>query len=181
MKITAVLGSPRENSVSTRIAKKALQGAREAGHEVRLYHIQDMEVMGCQGCGCCRKHNTDCVIEDDMESYFQDLRESGALIVTSPNYYSQIAGPMITFMNRHYCLTGKDHLPRLEPGKKLVGILSEGMPKPYEASEKNFRWFLECLSGRSMTVLEPLFASAGMKPEDLDALMEKAYETGKSL
>ena len=66
-------------------------------------------------------------------------------------------------------------------GKKLVGILSQGMPKPYEASEKNFRWFLECLSGRSMTILEPLFASAGMKPEDLDALMEKAYETGKSL
>ena len=32
MKVTAVLGSPRENSVSARIAENVLEGAREAGH-----------------------------------------------------------------------------------------------------------------------------------------------------
>ena len=181
MKVTAVLGSPRANSVSSAVARRLLQGAADAGHEVIVYEINKMNVKGCQGCGYCKNHNADCCIPDDMKNYWKDLHESGALVVTAPNYFSQVCGPMITFMNRHYCLTGKDHLPRMEPGKKLVGILSEGMPKPYEASEKNFRWFLECLSGRSMTVLEPLFASAGMKPEDLDALMEKAYETGKSL
>ena len=181
MKITAVLGSPRANSVSSAIARRLLQGAEEAGHEVTVYEIRKMNVKGCQGCGYCKNHNSDCCIADDLKGYWKDLHESEVLVIAAPNYFSQVCGPMITFMNRHYCLTGKDRTARLEPGKKLIGILSEGMPTPYEAAEKNFRWFLECLSARSMTVQEPLFASAGMKPEEWEALMEKAYQMGKSL
>ena len=181
MKITAVLGSARENSVSTRIAKKALQGAREAGHEVRLYHIQDMEVMGCQGCGCCRKHNTDCVIEDDMESYFQDLRESGALIVTSPNYYSQIAGPMITFMNRHYCLSDKERKSRLQPGVKLIGIFAQGAPENYEKYQANYDWYLNTFLSKDMELAGKIIAGGDSDLSEDGEIMKRAWQIGNSL
>ena len=71
MKITMVLGSPRSNSISTQLAMRFADGAKEAGHDVSIYNINEMDIMGCQACGCCRKYDTDCVIDDDMEGYFK--------------------------------------------------------------------------------------------------------------
>ena len=69
------------------MAERFAEGAAENGHEVVTYKINEMEVLGCQACGCRRKYDTDCVLEDDMEGYFEDLRDSEVLVVTSPNYY----------------------------------------------------------------------------------------------
>lgn len=181
MKITTVLGSPREESVSTRIAMKVLEGAREAGHEVKIFHVNEMELMGCQGCGCCRKYDRDCVIEDDMEEYFKELRKSGALVITSPNYYSQIAGPMITFMNRHYCLSDKDRKSRLQPGIKLIGIFAQGAPENYEKYLENYDWYLGTFLTKDMELAGRIIAGGDSDVSDEGEIMKKAYELGKTL
>lgn len=181
MKAIAVLGSPRANGISAKVARRILDGAADSGHEVLVYEIDKMKVHGCRGCGYCKTHDADCCIRDDLEGYWENLHEAGALVVSAPNYFSQVCGPMLTFMNRHYCLTRKDHTSRLHDGMKLVGVFSQGMPKPYEAAEKNYRWYLECLSARSMQAAEPLICSAGMAPDEMQALLDKAYETGKNL
>ena len=181
MKITAVLGSPREASISTKLAMRAIEGARNAGHKVKIYRVNEMELLGCHGCGCCRKYDTDCVIEDDMEEYFQDLRESGALLITSPNYYSQIAGPMITFMNRHYCLSDKDRRPRIQPGIKLIGIFAQGAPADYEKYQANYDWYLSTFTGKDMELTGKIIAGGDSDVSDDGEIMKKAYQLGKSL
>lgn len=128
MKIVAVLGSPKKDSVSSAIAKEVLRGAEEAGHDIVIYNINDMNIKGCQACGYCKKHHVDCILEDDLSQYWKDLHECGALILASPNYCAQVSGPMITFMNRHYCLMMSDG-PRIKPGIKLVGVFSQGNRK----------------------------------------------------
>ena len=181
MKVTVVLGSPRDASISTQIAMKAVEGAKGAGHEVKIYNINQMDVMGCQGCGCCRKYDMDCVVEDDMESYFQDLRESGALIITSPNYYSQVAGPMITFMNRHYCLSDKDKKPRIQPGIKLIGILAQGAPADYEKYQANYDWYLGTFTGKAMELTGKIIAGGDSDTSKDSEIMKQAYQLGRSL
>lgn len=181
MKVLAVLGSPRANGVSAAVTKRLLEGARDAGHEVIVYEIDKMKVNGCRGCGYCKSHNSDCCIPDDLKDYWKQLHEAGALVVSAPNYFSQVCGPMLTFMNRHYCLTGKDHASRLEPGKKLIGVFSQGAPAPYEAAENHYRWYLQCLSAGSMQVEEPLICSGAMLAQNGEELLQKAYEMGKSL
>ena len=181
MKVVAVLGSPRHNGVSAMVVNRLLDGAKEAGHEVIVYEIDKMNVKGCRGCGYCKANNADCCIQDDLAGYWKNPHEAGALVIGAPNYFSQVCGPMITFMNRHYCLTSKEHTARLEAGKKLIGVFSQGMPKPYDAALANYRWYLECLSVRSMQVEEPVVCSAGMTAEEKEALLQKAFEMGKSL
>lgn len=181
MKITVVLGSPRDASISTRIAMRVIEGARNAGHKVKIYKVNEMDILGCHGCGCCRKYDTDCVIEDDMEEYFKDLRESGALILTSPNYYSQVAGPMITFMNRHYCLSDKDRRPRIQPGIKLIGIFAQGAPADYEKYQANYDWYLSTYTSKDMELAGRLIAGGDTDTSDESAIMKQAYELGISL
>ena len=178
MKITMVLGSPRENSISTQMAERFAEGAAENGHEVVTYKINEMEVLGCQACGCCRKYDTDCVIEDDMEGYFEDLRESEVLVVTSPNYYSQIVGPMITFMNRHYCLMDKDKNPRMEDTKKVYGFFAQGAPEGFERYMPNYEWYMSMFTTKNMELGKMLICGGN---SDVDAFLEEAYQAGKAL
>lgn len=178
MKITMVLGSPRRDGVSTRLAMSFADGAKEAGHDVKIYNVNEMELMGCQACGCCRKYDSDCVVQDDMEEYFRDLRESEALVITSPNYYSQIAGPMITFMNRHYCLLDKEKNPRLEDRKKLFAFFAQGAPEGYEKYIPNYEWYIGTFTSKNMELVKQLTAGGN---SDVEALLKEAYEAGKAL
>ena len=178
MKITMVLGSPREDSISTRMAESFAKGAEENGHEVVTYKINEMDMLGCQACGCCRKYDTNCVIDDDLSDYFDDLWESDALVVTSPNYYSQISGPMITFMNRHYCLNDKDKNPRFKETKKVYGFFAQGAPEGYERYMPNYEWYMSMFTSKNMELGKMLICGGN---SDVDAFIEEAYKAGKEL
>lgn len=48
MKVLGILGSPHEHGPSSTVAREVLRGAAEAGHEVKIYALKDMNVRGCQ-------------------------------------------------------------------------------------------------------------------------------------
>jgi multimeric flavodoxin WrbA len=180
MQVVAVLGSPRPNSASSALARRALEGARAAGHEVVEYEINQMNVRGCQACRTCKEKGVDCVLEDDLKPYWKDLHACGALVVSAVNYCSMINGPMVTYMNRHYCLIGGDGRVRVHPGIKLVGVFSQGNPD-LERIAHVYDWFLRDFQNRDMVLVDKLVHSARGPQEQMDALMERAYQLGLSL
>lgn len=183
MKVVAVLGSPHKDGPSSTIAKEVLRGAKDAGHEVVIYNINDMNVKGCQGCGYCKKNYADCKLEDDLKLYWKDLHEAGALIVSGSLYCSQINGPMITYMNRHYCLVSSlpDKAPvRVHPGIKLVGVFSQGWDK-LDAYTDTYKWFLGDFQNRDMVLQDTIVHAGDMPYDEGSEIMKHAYEVGKAL
>ena len=180
MKLIAVLGSARQDSVSGKVAQRIIDGASEQGVETVIYHVNDMELKGCRGCGACRKNGTDCVIQDDMQQYYKDLHTCDVLLVASPNYYSQITGPMITFLNRHYCMSGADSQSRLEPGKKVIGVFSQGAPEEMKRYDSAYDWYLSCFQ-RHMELAGKIVAGGNSDLSEGGKIMTEAYELGKSL
>ena len=180
MKVIAVYGSPRMNGNCNTLLKEAVKGARDAGHEVVEYVLNDMFVKGCQGCASCRKSETFCVVNDDLKPYWEQVKEAGALMVSAPNYCSLLAGPVITYMNRHYCIFDKDYHSRWEPGKKIVGIFSQGWDKE-DAYLDRYDHFLGDFQARGM-VRHALIVHAGKTPAaERTDLMERAYKAGNTL
>ena len=138
MKVIAVMGSPRKGGRSDAVCERVLQGARDGGHEVVVYRVNDMNLRGCQGCGYCKDNNHDCILATDLKPYWKDLHEAGVLVLSAPNYCSRICGPMITYMNRHCCLIGRNEnggFVRVHPGIKLIGVFSQGAPRYEKACE----------------------------------------------
>lgn len=179
MKVIGVLGSPHEKGPSATIAREVLRGAADAGHEVIVYSLKDMNVQECQACGYCKAHWCDCVIKDDLEPYWKELQECDALVLAAPNYCSQVAGPMITYMNRHYCLMMKGG-PRIHPGIKLIGVFSQGNTDA-DAYMGAYRWFLNDFKARGMEVQDIIVHTSVMSFETGSELMQRAYEDGKKL
>lgn len=179
MKLVAVLGSSREGSVSERAARSFINGAETAGYdEVVVFRANEMNISGCTGCGSCRKNDTDCVVHDDFQKYLAELKSCDALLVTAPNYYSQVAGPMITFMNRHYCLTRKDKTQRLRQGIKVCGIFAQGASEEYPKYPAVYEWYMNTYTGKGME-------NAGMMiiggDSDIEGKLDEAYKMGSSL
>lgn len=180
MKVVAVLGSPNEKGNSTALVKEVLRGASDAGHQIIIYEINKMKISGCQGCGYCRSNSVDCKIDDGMKAYWKDLHDCDTLVVSSPNYYSTVTGPMITYMNRHYCLTDKNGKSSLKPGIKLIGVFAQGNGDE-KAYKSNYDWYLGTFQNRKMVLVDELI-SAGEEPVDKNGeLMMRAYKDGNTL
>lgn len=177
-KLVVVLGSSRNGSISEKAAMEFIKGAEKAGYESEIFRVNDMNISGCRGCGSCRKNGTDCVIKDDMEKYFKSLRECSALLVTSPNYYANVTGPMITFMNRHYCMNNPDKSSRLQSGIKLYGIFAQGAPELYAKYPPVYDWYLSTFEGKGMDLCGKLIIGGD---SDIEAAMKKAFEEGINL
>jgi multimeric flavodoxin WrbA len=180
MKVVAVLGSPREESFSSTLAREVLRGAVDAGHQVVIYEVNKMNVQGCQACRHCKEHNVDCIVQDDLKPYWKDLHECGALLVSSPNYASQVCGPMITYMNRHYCLLDKDWKVRVHPGIKLIGVFSQGNGDA-EAYTAQYNWYLGDFQNRDMVLVDTLIHTGREPLTPDDELMRRAFSVGKNL
>ena len=54
MKILAINGSPRKNSNTATLLKKALEGAAAQGAETELIHLYDLNFKGCISCFACK-------------------------------------------------------------------------------------------------------------------------------
>ncbi len=158
-KLIAVLGSSRPGSISMKAAEAFIKGAEEAGYSTVVFNVNDMNLKGCTGCKSCRSNGVDCVINDDMRNYLNELHSADALLITSPNYYAQIAGPMITFMNRHYCLSNPDKTSRIK-------------------NTPVYDWYTGTFISKGMNLY---FKRVIGGDSDLDAVCLEAYNAGRLL
>lgn len=137
--------------------------------EFRRYACKQPGTSGC-----------DCVIRDDLKPYWAQLHEADALVLGAPIYAGSICGPMISYMNRHYCLLDKAWTVRVKPGIRVIGVFTQGQSDP-NAYLDRIDWFLSDFERRNMIVRDKI-VKTGREPVKNDtALMRRAYEDGLHL
>ncbi|GAU78438.1 flavodoxin family protein [Fusibacter sp. 3D3] len=96
MKTLILNGSPRKNGDSRFIIDaltKALKG------EIILINVYDEKVSPCIDCRYCWKEN-DCAIKDDMSKTYDLMNEVDNVILSSPIYFSELSGPLLSYVSR---------------------------------------------------------------------------------
>lgn len=88
MKVLGIIaGRPRHNSEFWMQA--ALEGAEEAGAEVELINLRNLDLNACTGCGACHRGRFQsgkgaCVFEDDMPWLDEQILSCDGMIVCAP-------------------------------------------------------------------------------------------------
>jgi multimeric flavodoxin WrbA len=129
MKIISVIGSPRKEGASSKVASGLIQHFENQGNDIKEYHLNSLNIHGCQECFHCRNNKADvCVVKDDLSEILESVKETDLLVVSTPVFYADISAQMKCFIDRtwsYYAKTGMsaDHLPR---NRSLVFILSYG-------------------------------------------------------
>ena len=100
MKITAVVGSPRGARSRTRkLVQFVLDGAEEAGAEIDLIDIADLQITPCTACESCSLDGT-CVFADDFSAAYDRIQDADGLVFASPVYVDNVSGQMKVFIDR---------------------------------------------------------------------------------
>lgn len=106
--ILILLGSPREDGNSTRLAYAFADAASLRGHIVQSIRVPALDIAPCDGCGeCWKPASTPCVIRDDMDSVYPLLRQADAMVLATPLHFFTWSSPMKTLIDRLFCLAPK--------------------------------------------------------------------------
>ena len=69
MKAIAINGSPRKGWNTDLVLQEALKGAADAGAEVEMIHLYDLNFTGCRSCFACKRKGAElakCFWKDDL-------------------------------------------------------------------------------------------------------------------
>lgn len=130
LKIVNILGSPRKNGTSARIARTFTETATALGATVAEYYLNGMQYRGCQGCEGCHTRADRCVLRDDVTAVLDDLFTADIAVFSTPVYFGDTCGQFKSFYDRMWSLidpdttADRDSSCRLPPGKTAVLILS---------------------------------------------------------
>ena len=124
MKLVCVNGSPHgAESGTARIASWVIDAGRPAGVVAETFHLTEMEVQRCRGCGRCMNAG-DCAIDDDVPRVHAAWETADLVLFCSPTHVFHITDLMKTFIDR---TVAHFHRPPLEGKYGAVVTSSAGM------------------------------------------------------
>jgi len=182
-KIMVVIGSPRKKGNSATLARRVVDGAREAGAKVETFFLQAMDIRPCTACDACRtKLKKDCIIKDDMKQLYPKIKAADAIVIASPIYWFTVSAQTKLFMDRWYALGGDDGYALA--GKKFGILLAYADADPFTSGAVNaLRTFQDAFNYIGAEVVGTVYGSAWKAGEikKNKALMDAAYELGKKM
>ena len=95
MKVLAISASPRKKGNTIHLLTSLLEHL-EGHFESELIYLRDMDIEPCRECYSCMDKGV-CVIDDDMQTLYQKLKESNVLILGSPVFMGGLASRMRIF------------------------------------------------------------------------------------
>jgi multimeric flavodoxin WrbA len=131
IKILGIVGSPRKNSNTEVLVRKALEGAASTGEvETDIYLLAGKRINPCSSCYVCRRKRTRCIFmeNDDMLPLWQKFQDADGIIVGSPVYVMSIPGQLKSAIDRisnSLCSVYLDN-PNERP-VKVGGAIVQGM------------------------------------------------------
>jgi multimeric flavodoxin WrbA len=187
MKITAFNGSPRIDGNTDILLKETLKPISGAGHEIKLFKLNFMNIKPCQDCGGCDKTGI-CIIKDDMEEIYAAIREADRIILASPIFFfglSAQAKAMVDRCQSFWCekYLLKKPIPEGPHGRKGLLLVVGGMKKDIgiQCSEASAKAFFRTISAPEHKTLGFLGVDAKGSIIEHPTALKEACEAGKKL
>lgn len=125
MKNAVVLfGSPRKRGNTAELVRAFIAVLQEKGWDVRIFHLNDMNVRPCQGCYACLPQGV-CTIDDDMNDIRTRMMDSDLIVYATPIYWFGPSGQLKLAMDRSIAFMDENFASRLT-GKSAVTLTTFG-------------------------------------------------------
>jgi multimeric flavodoxin WrbA len=161
--ILILLGSPREDGNSTRLAFAFADAACRRGHVVQSIRVPALTIAPCDGCNqCWQPAAVPCALRDDMDSVYPLLRAADVLVFATPLHFYSWSAPLKTLVDRLYCLA-PDRKRNLK-GKTsvLLAAAADDRPAAFAGLKATYRLIAEFMGWKPLgEVLAPGVSSEG--------------------
>jgi multimeric flavodoxin WrbA len=124
-KIVVLNGSPHPHGCTSALAEKVVKAAEQQGAEVVIYHLNSLNIKGCQACFACRGTGR-CATRDDMQPIYDDIAQADGIVLASPVYMWSMSSQLKTAVDRLFAFLRPEHRSALTPGKKVLLLFTQG-------------------------------------------------------
>jgi multimeric flavodoxin WrbA len=168
MRVTVILGSPREGSNSAALAEAVVESLSDRSPEVDRFKLNRLRVRGCQACFACKKGSETCVIKDDLAQVLQSAAEADLVVLATPVYIGEITAQAKLFVDRTYSwfkpgFVGLDRPGKLKEGKSLILVVTQGNPDE-SAYRRNVEFYRDYFQNQGFKVKTLIAAGLGDEP-----------------
>ncbi len=129
MKVLGIQSSPNLDGLTCEIVKTVLAGAKNAGADVELVHLNKLRIESCKahdrGWGTCREEGL-CMIKDDFQGLREKIQKADALVFSTPVYFGDISESAKCFLDRWRRCEREGLNQKSLKGKLVIGIANAG-------------------------------------------------------
>ncbi len=86
IRILGILGSPRKGGNTDFLLGKVISRLKKSGFNANLLRLAELDIRPCNACNKCYKTGR-CVIRDDVDRVFKEIKLSDVIIVASPVFF----------------------------------------------------------------------------------------------
>ena len=104
MKVVLINGSPRANSNDGLALLEMKKIFEKENIEVKDFSVGTKVVRGCIACGKCKQIGR-CVFDDLVNEVAKEFESADGLVVSSPVYYAQANGTLVSLLQRLFYST----------------------------------------------------------------------------
>lgn len=177
MKILVLTGSPHAGGTTDVLAGYFCDGARSAGHEIKVYSAGRMKVNQCRGCYSCS--NGKCAVyRDDMDDFCDAMLTSDMIVFVTPLYFYHMSGAMKVVIDRFLSMNSRIKARRMKSMMFCAGWNTDpdcmdGVKRHYEILCRYMKWQDE----------GQLYAFGCTAPSDITGSVyaQSAFKMGASL
>ena len=133
-KVLAIQGSFRENGFTTMMLKRAVDEAKEAGHDIEYINLHACSINPCKGCRKCFE-TAECVFKnDDMVRIAASVKNADIIMLAAPVYWANVPAIVKNLFDRMSGTSMEETStfpkPRLS-GKKYILFTACNTPMPF--------------------------------------------------
>lgn len=173
MKIVGILSSPRgKRSNTLKLMDAALEGAKKEGAEVESIDVAKLKIKYCTGCDSCHDKG-ECSIKDDFNFVMGKMLTADGIIVSSPNYITNVTAQLKTLFDRSGLLLHK----QLFEGKYSFSLTTAGSFEVDPVLEIMNNYIKSC-GGNN---IGGVGCAMPQGPSALETAIVKSQEMGKNL
>ena len=126
--LLAIAPSPRKGGNSETLLKEFCRAAEDAGWNVDLVRVNEMNFKACQACDACAKDGQ-CIVKDEMQDVYPKFISADALVLGSPVTFGSMNAQLKMFVDRFQCWWNAKY----------------NLEKPFVKEEENKKGFFICV------------------------------------
>ena len=175
-KVLIITSSLRDNSNSSALAERFMEGAKETGNEVELISLKTNRIAPCLGCNHCQIHG-ECIMKDKLNEMLDKIIDSDVLVFASPTYYYSISGTLKNFIDRTYAkftkIKNKDFY--------YIGSSTDSSKSGIDRCVETVKGFLDCVENVNLKGIVYGTGLTDVGDAKYSNSYNEAYEMGKNI
>ena len=176
--VLVITTSLRAKSNTDILAKRLIDGAADAGHQVEQIELKGKTIHFCIGCMACQK-TQQCIRKDDAVWIAEKVRNADTLVFVTPVYYYEMSGQMKTLLDRMNPLYTSEYRFR---NVYLLTAAADDRPETPDKAKNGLQGWVDCFEHAAL--VDSLFCGGINDPGEAAShasALDAAYAFGKKL